>query len=46
MGYKGKVKFMPVTIGYLPSGILGKKWDISKKYKRLVKIKKLFNDFN
>lgn len=43
MGYKGKVKFMPVTIGYLPSG---KKWDISKKYTRKRKILNLFNDFN
>jgi hypothetical protein len=38
MGYKGKVKFMPVNIGYLPSGITGKKWDISKKYTRKRKI--------
>lgn len=44
MGYKGKVKFMPVTIGYLPSGILGKKWDISKKYTRKRKILNLFNE--
>ena len=32
---------MPVTIGYLPSG---KKWDISKKYTRLRKIRNLFNE--